>query len=318
VEPLNEIARQINDPMPAAIVHYVRLWPLLNVAELEQASGAAEGMIAFYDPEKHGNIAYLYGYDFGALAYGFGSWVQWMLGYPDRALKWLDESILIARKLNHPFTLAFSLLCGCELHWFLRDLQMVNRYTEELVPLSAEKGFVYWEGHGIFYRGERKTLEGQIQQGIAEMRQGLAIMRGTGTETCLTRLLARIADACMKMGQLDEGLAAIEEAMGFVQKFDERYVEAELHRLKGELFLLQGKDETDAESCFVRAIEVSRRQKAKSWELRTAMSLSRLRLRQGRREEGRQLLGEAYHWFTEGLETADLREARALLEKMNS
>jgi predicted ATPase len=318
VEPLNEIAKQINDPMPAAIVHYVRLWPLLNVAELEQASGAAEGMIAFYDPEKHGNIAYLYGYDFGALAYGFGSWVQWMLGYPDRALKWLNESILIARKLNHPFTLAFSLLCGCELHWFLRDLQMVNRYTEELVPLSAEKGFVYWEGHGIFYRGERKTLEGQIQQGIAEMRRGLAIMRGTGTETCLTRLLARMADACMKMGQLDEGLAAIEEAMGFVQRFDERYMEAELHRLKGELFLLQGKDETDAESCFVRAIDVSRGQKAKSWELRAAMSLSRLRLRQGRCEEGRQLLGEAYHWFTEGLETADLREAGALLEKMNS
>ena len=106
--------------------------------------------------------------------------------------------------------------------------------------------------------------------------------------------------------------------MGFVQKFDERYVEAELYRLKGELFLLQGKDETDAESCFVRAIEVSRTQKAKSWELRAAMSLSRLRLRQGRREEGRQLLGEAYHWFTEGFETADLREAGALLEKMNS
>jgi len=240
-----------------------------------------------------------------------------MLGYPDRALNWLNQSISIARKLNHPFTLAFSLLCGCELHWFLRNPHMVNTCTEELIPLSAEKGFVYWQGHGIFYRGERQALEGQARHGIAQMREGIAMMRATGTETCLTRLLARMADACMRIGQLDEGLAATVEAIGFVRTFDERYMEAELYRLEGELYLMLGKDDADVEDCLRHALDVSRRQQARSWELRAAMSLSRLWLKQGKPEEARRLLGEAKDWFTEGFETPDLKEAKALLEKMN-
>lgn len=353
VKQADEIAQTIQDPMLTVIVQDIRLWPLLNVAELVEARDAAEKLIAFYDPERHGGLAYMYGYDFGVLGYGFGSWAQWFLGYPDRALNWFSESIAFARRLNHPFTLAFSMLCGCELHWFLRDFQMVNRYTEELIPLSAEKGFIYWQAHGIFYRGEKQTLEGQAERGIAEMRRGLAMMRATGTETCLTRLLARMADACMKAGQLDEGLASIEEAMGFMRQFDERYMEAELYRLKGELVLLRGKGdahvdvhagvdvhgdasadahadfeadaeigsragaEIDAESFFSRALEVSRRQQAKSWELRSAMSLCRLWRRQGKREEARKLLVEIYHWFTEGFETPDLKEAAALLEEMD-
>ncbi len=160
-------------------------------------------------------------------------------------------------------------------------------------------------------------LEGGKVRGIALMREGLAMMRGTGTETCLTRLLARVAHACIEMEELGEAGGAVAEGMEFVERFDERYMEAELTRLKGELHLLQSGDEPGAEQCFIRALEVARRQGARAWELRAAMSLSRLWWTEARQEEARQLLGQILAWFTEGFSSADLKDARTLLETMN-
>jgi tetratricopeptide (TPR) repeat protein len=316
MERVAEMAKAAGDPTLTAVVHYSNIWPLLNVAELEKARECAECMLQIYDPAKYSHWPYLYGYDYGVMALGFGSWVQWILGYPDRALSWNKQSISLARKQGHPFTLAFALLGGCEVHWFLRDLESVNAYTDELIPLAAEKGFVYWEGHGIFYRGERWTLEGRVKEGIAEMRRGLDMMLGTGTGTCLTRLLTRVADACREVGEFEQGLSTVAEAMELVQRFDERYMEVELHRLRGELLLMGNEPEAEAEKCFLEALEVSRRQNAKSWELRAAMSLGRLRVRQGRRDEARALLSGVYNWFAEGFGTPDLRDAKALLEGM--
>jgi len=328
VEQVAAMARVANDPMLTAVVHYSNIWPLLNVAELEKARECAECMLQIYDPNKHSHWAYLFGYDYGVMAFGFGSWVQWLLGYPDRALSWNQQSISLSRKLRHPFTLAFALVGGCEVHWFLRDSEAISRYTDELIPLAAEKGFVYWEGHGVFYRGESWTLEGRVEEGIAEMRRGLAMMRGTGTGTCLTRLLTRVADACRKVGEIEQGLSAVSEAMELMRRFDERYMEAELHRLKGELLLMShGSEagtlaaagaaaEAEAEKCFLEALEVSRKQSARSWELRAAMSMTRLRTAQGRRDEARALLSGVYDSFTEGLDTPDLKDAKALLGRL--
>jgi predicted ATPase len=316
-EQLRAIAGRADDRALDAIVNYTLTWPLLNVAEFDRARECAERMIEFYDPEKHGHWAYLYGYDFGVIAFSFGSIINWFLGFPDTALRWGRESVAVARRLGHPFTLAFSLTIASELHWFLRDPETVNEYTDELIPLAAEKRFVYWEGHGVFYRGERWTLEGRVDEGIAEMRRGLAMMRGTGTETCLTRLLTRVADACRKVGEIEKGLSAVSEAIELVRRFDERYMEAELHRLRGELLLARGgleQSPAEAESCFLQSLEVSRKQSAKSWEVRAAMSLSRLWTKQGRPDEARELLSGVYGWFTEGFDTPDLKEARALLE----
>ena len=326
VEQLSAMAKTAGDPTLTAIVHYTNIWPLLNVAELETARESAECMLRMYDPDKHGNWAYLYGYDYGVMALGFGSWVQWLLGFPDRALSWNRQSISLARKLGHPFTLGFALLGGCEVHWFLRDLESVNAYTEELIPLAADKGFVYWEGHGVFYRGERWVLEGRAKEGVAEMRRGLEMMLGTGTGTCMTRLLARMADVCRRVGDVETGLSVVSEAMGLVLKLDERYMEAELNRLRGELILAsrgsaaraKAEAETEAERCFLEALEVSRRQSAKSWELRAAMSLGRLWARQGKRGEARELLYAAYGWFSEGFETPDLQDARELLKQLEA
>ncbi len=149
------------------------------------------------------------------------------------------------------------------------------------------------------------------------MRRGLAIMEGTGTLTCFTRLLARVADACRKTGETEEGLAAVNEAIDVVGKYDERYMEAELYRLKGEMLRMRGETEHEVEKYFQKAIGLSRRRLAKSWELRAAMSLSRMFRKQGKTAEAHKLLEETYGWFKEGFDTPDLKEAKALLEELS-
>jgi predicted Ser/Thr protein kinase/tetratricopeptide (TPR) repeat protein len=316
LDQVTQIAEQSKDPMLEAISYYMNVWPLLNVGELVKTAECAEHMKAIYDPEKHGFMAYIFGYDLGVLNLAFGSWALWILGYPDQALKQTLEAMGIARKLGHPHTLAFILLSACELNWFLRDFEKINVYTEELVPLSEKNGLIYMGAHGYFYRGERQALEGKIKEGIKEMRRSLAIMEGTGTLTCFTRLMARVVDACRKAGAIEEGLVAVNEALGVVQKYDERYVEAELYRLKGELLGMRGEPENEVEKYFQQALEVSRRQLAKSWELRAAMSLARLMQKQGKQKEAYELLNGVFSWFTEGFDFPDLKDAKTLLEEL--
>lgn len=314
---INKIAEQSGDPMQVAISYYAVTWALLNLSKFTQTLEHAKRMNTLYDPEKHGTLGYIFGYDLGVLNRAFGAWALWFLGYPDQALEEFNIAIAHARKLNHPHTLAFALVGGCELHWFLRDRQGVNKYAQELAPLSDEQGFIYWQGHGIFYRGERQTLEGQVQEGIKQMHQGLEIMRATGTETCLTRLLSRMADACRASGKIDEGLSVIAEALEVKCKYEELYMEAEIYRLKGELLLMKGEAETEAEELFRQAIKVSRQQQAKSLELRAVMSLSRLLQKRGEKAGARKLLEKIYAWFTEGFDTPDLEEAKVLLEELS-
>ncbi len=317
LEQIVQIAEQSKDPMLEAISNFSPTWALLNVGELVQAVEHCKHGMASYDPEKYGFMAYLFGYDIGAVVLGLGSWAQWMIGYPDQALRQLDEAMNIARKLGHPHTLAFVLMIACELSWFLGNFPRIDKDTEEIVPFSEKNGFIYIAAHGYFYRGERAVREGKVKEGIAQMRQGLAIMEATGTLVCFSRLRARIAEACRKAGDLEEGLSAVDWAFEAVEKHDERYMEAEIYRLKGELLWMRGEPENEIEKYFLQAIEVARRQQAKSWELRATMSLSRLWQKQGKREEARKILEEIYSWFTEGFATPDLIEAKALLEELS-
>jgi len=317
LEQLTQIAEQLKDPMLEAISHYSDGPALLNVGELVQSVEHVKHWRASYDPEKFGFMAYLFGYDVGVFNLGIGSWALWIIGYPDQALRQLDEAVAIARNLGHPHSLAFALLTACELNWFLANFPRIDKDTEELIPFCEKNGFIYIAAHGYFYRGERAVLEGKVKEGIAQMRQGLTIMEATGTLTCFSRLRARIADACRKAGALEEGLSAVDWAFEAVQKYDERYMEAELYRLKGELLRMRGEPDNEVEKYFCKAIELSRQWLAKSWELRAVMSLSRLRQRQGKREEARKILEEVYSWFTEGFTTPDLIEAKALLEDLS-
>ena len=312
-----QIAEQLKDPIIDAISHFSDGWALLNVGELVRSVEHVKHWSASYDPEKFGFMAYLFGYDVGVFNLGLGSWGQWIIGYPDQALRQLDDAVAIARKLGHPHSLAFALLTACELNWFLGNFPRIDKDTEELIPFCEKNGFIVVAAHGYFYRGEKAVLAGKIKEGIAQMRRSLAIMEATGTLTCFSRLRARIADACRKAGDPEEGLSAVDWAFEAVEKYDERYMEAELNRLKGELLRMRGEPENEVEKYFRKAIELSRLRLAKSWELRATMSLSRLWQKQGKREEARKILEEVYSWFTEGFTTPDLVEAKTLLEDLS-
>jgi adenylate cyclase len=317
LEQMSQIADQSKDPMLEAICCFSHTWPLLNVGELVQSIEYAKRLMDVYNQEKHGFLAYLFGYDVGVFNLGIGSWALWILGYPDQALRQLNDAVNIARQVGHPHSLAFVLLLSCELNWFLGSFPRIDKDTEELVTLCEKNGFIYIGAHGYFYRGERAVFEGRVKEGIAQMRQNLAIMEATGTMTCFSRLRARIADACRKTGELEEGLSAVDWAFEAVEKYDERYMEAEIYLLKVDLLRMQGKPEDEAEKYFRQAIEISRQRMAKSWELRATVSLSRLWQSQGKREEARHILQEIYSWFTEGFTTPDLIEAKALLDGLS-
>jgi len=315
---ITKIAEQTGDPLQKAICSYTTIWALLNIGELTKSAEHAKEMNALYDPEKHGFLAYIFGYDLGVINRGFGSWALWFLGYPDQARKDLDMAMEHAYRLDHPHTIAFGLVGACEMDWFLGDKEAGDRHLEELTRISNEKGFVYWQAHAVFYEGEKIGFEGKVKEGIAQMHQGLAMIEATGIQTCFTRLLARLADVCLKTGQIDEGLTSIDEASEVRCKFDEKYMEAEHYRLKGELLLRKGASEDEVMKLFEQAVEVSKQQQAKSLELRAVMSKSRLLQRQGKKREAHKLLNETYSWFTEGFDTADLKEAKALLEELKN
>jgi predicted ATPase len=195
------------------------------------------------------------------------------------------------------------------------DVQALRDNAEELVRLQREKVSV-WSGTGECFLGGALVLLGQVQEGLAQVREGIGIVRSRGVAVGLSVALASLAEVQARVGRSEEALAALAEALAFSEQTDERYPEAELYRLGGELLLMQG-NETEAEISLHQAIEVARRQQAKSWELRATTSMARLWQQQGRIEEARHLLAEIYAWFTEGFDTPDLTEARTLLEEIS-
>ncbi len=315
-EQINKIVEKTGDPLQKAISSFTTIWAFLNVAELVKTVEHAKEMNALYNPEKHGFLAYIFGFDLGVINRVFGGWALWFLGYPDKARRDSEMAVEHAYTFGHPHTIAFVLVGACEMDWFLGDKEEGRRHLQELSRISNEKGFVYWQGHAVFYEGETTALEGKIDEGIAQMHQGLAIMKSTGIQTCFTRLLARLADTCLKTGKIEGGLTAIDEAIEVRCKFDERYMEAEHYRLKGELLLKKGASEDEVMELFEQAVEVSKQQQAKSLELRAVMSISRLLQKQGKIQKAYKLLDETYEWFTEGFNTADLKEAKSLLDEL--
>jgi len=240
-----------------------------------------------------------------------------MLGYPDQALQGIYEVLDLAQELAHPFSLAMALVYAALLHQFRREVQAVQERAEALMTLSTEQGFPVWLAMGTVLRGWALMAQGEEAEGIAQMRQGLAAHQATGSELIRPYYLSLLAEAYGKVGQPEEGLTVLVEALATVDNTGERFWEAALHRRKGELLLIQqGQKVGEAEECFRKALDIARRQQAKSFELRAAMSLSRLWQHQGKQDEARQMLAEIYGWFTEGFDTADLKEAKILLEEL--
>ena len=218
-----------------------------------------------------------------------------------------------------PYSLATALTFAAIFHQFCRDWPLTQARAEQAVALSTAQGFPFWLGHGTVLRGWALAMQGHSTEGMAQIRQGIATWRATGAEITRPYALALLAEACGQAGQPDEGLSLLAEALAVVHQHGERYYEAELYRLMGALLLTQACPEPrmpEAEACFWQAIDLARQQQAKSRELRAVMSLSRLWQQQGKRHAAQQLLAEVYGWFTEGFDTADLQEAKRLLEEL--
>jgi class 3 adenylate cyclase/predicted ATPase len=286
--------------------------------ELLQAREHLEEAIARYDPKEPQSR----GFPFYQIDPGVGARVNlgstlWQLGYPEQALTRSQESLALARGLSHPVTQAHALLYATYLHRLRGESRAVLEGAEALIALSNEHGFLQYAGIGAFHRAMALADQGQLQEEIAGMRAILEAMQAGGLVLASPVLLAALGEAYGKAGQTEEGLALLDEAQGLLAKTGERAFEAETHRVKGEVLLARSPpDRTQAEASFREALEVARRQSAKSWELRAATSLARLWQRQGKRDEARDLLAPVYTWFTEGFDTKDPRDAKALLEEL--
>jgi predicted ATPase len=290
----------------------------LQLGELPRARDHFEQGIALYDPAQHRAQAFVYGgHDPGICCRAQAAVALWLLGYPDQAVQRSQEALTQARELAHPFSLANALEFASYLHQLRREGRQTQAHAEALLALAREQGFAARATKAQIARGWALAAQGCGAEGVALIRQGLDAERATGAAKGRAYYLALLAEGYATAGDAEAGLRAVADALEAMQHTGERHHAAELHRLKGELRLTRSTEpHAKAEACFQQALDIACRQQAKSLELRAAMSLARLWQCQGKRNEARQLLAPVYDWFTEGFDTADLQEAKALLEAL--
>lgn len=316
-EQLLSLAQRQPDPALLLEAHHALGLTLYYVGAFATARTHVEQGIALYDPQQHATAQTTHGPgNHGVRGHAVWSRLLWVLGYPDQAVRRGQEALTMAQALAHPFSLADTLLWSTILHQSRREWQTAQAHAEALLALATEQGFAFYVTRGAFYRGTALAAQGLGEAGLAQMCQALATLREAGIELAMSFYLTHLAEAYGRVGQIGQGLHLLAEARALVDKTGERYHTAELYRLHGELLLLQPvPDVQTAEACFLHALATARRQGAKSLELRAAMRVSRLWHGQGKRAEARQLLAEIYNWFTEGFDTADLQEAKGLLDQ---
>jgi predicted ATPase len=242
---------------------------------------------------------------------------MWILGYPEQSLQKSAEALHLAEALAHPHILASTLVIAAHCSQMRREVRTTQAQAEAVITLATEQRFPFWLAEATIFVGWVQAQQGQGTEGITQIQHGLATRQAIGIELTQPVFLTMLAEAYENEGQPAEGLAVLADAFTRVDTTGERWREAELHRLQGELLLRQAiPDAAQAETCFQQALAIARHQQAKSWELRAATSLSRLWQHQGKRAAARELLVPLYGWFTEGFDTADLQEAKALLAEL--
>jgi class 3 adenylate cyclase/predicted ATPase len=311
------LAQRVQDPALLLQADHALGVTLVYLGDLAPARVRLEQGIALYDVQHHHAQSVLYsGHDPGVCCLVHAAWVLWLLGYPAQALMRGQEAHALARVLAHPFSVTHALQWTAMLAQLCRDIQTTQALTEAAIALSMEQGFAGYTAGVTLVRGWAQVHQGQ-DEGIAQITQGLAALRAMGSEYLSTYYLGVLAEAYGHVGHPEAGLRVLTEALVAAHNTGVRYYEAELHRLRGVLLLQHiAPDAQHAEACFHQALDVARHQQAKSLELRTAISLSRLWQQQGKQAEAYALLAPIYGWFTEGFDTADLQEAKALLEEL--
>jgi predicted ATPase len=246
---------------------------------------------------------------------GYLGIVLFCLGYPDQALAWSNAAVAEARRLAHPPTLAESLANGSLTLSLVGDNAALVEWADQLFEVATEQGFPQWRAEGTIYRGWVNAKNGDLAEGISLLRSGTIAFRATGAELWMPYGFILFARALEIAEKIEEAVTQSDEALEIVEKTGVRWLAAELHRHKGELLLRLGQPDA-AEELYRKALSIAREQEAKMWELRAATSLARLRRDQGRRASARDLLAPVYDWFTEGFETPDLKDAKALLDEL--
>jgi predicted ATPase len=316
-EELLLLAQRQHDPTLLVFAHLSLGSTLFHSGALVQARVHLEQGMALNVPPLEHAPAFLYGHGAGVVCISWLALTLWLLGYPDQAQQRGHEALTRARQLAQPLGLAFALDWVAWLHQLRREPQTTQDQAEAAMALCTEQGFAQLLAFGRVLRGWVLAARQQGEDGITHIRQGLAAYQATGAAVGRPQQLALLAEAHGQVGQAEAGLAVLAEALTVVGHTGERNYEAELHRLTGQLLLARsGAHHTEAEACFRQALDMARRQQAKSLELRAAVSLSRLWQQQGKCTEAYDLLAPVYGWFTEGFDTADLQDARALLDAL--
>jgi predicted ATPase len=344
------LAQQTSDSTVFLIAHCMLSLPAQSRGEFITAREHFDKGLSLYDPQQHRFMALLYGDDPGITCLSLRAFALWFLGYPDQALQSAQEGLALARALDLPYNLAFALDIATWIHFYRGDPQAAQTCLAPLSPLVSEQGFQFFSAESAILQGWVMSEQGREAEGLARMRPGVVAYHATGAEMSRPTQLGLLAKTYGKVGQIQEGLATVAEAFAVMNKTGEYCLEAELYRLKGQLTLAQSKVqrlgssvkkrpkakvqgskskvgvpqstihnsqlEAEAEACFLKAIEIARRQQAKSLELRATVSLARLWQQQGNQKEAHRMLSSVYDWFTEGFDTADLQEAKTLLREL--
>jgi class 3 adenylate cyclase/tetratricopeptide (TPR) repeat protein len=303
------------DDTRRALAHRAQGCSLFFRGEFESGWESFRQAIDLWDVDKTRAEILVYGEDPSVLCRAYGSWLLWFLGYPDKSSVLICKALADAQQLSNPFIYAMALGLASALHVHRNEFSQALERADASSALSAEHGFPQWTAYAMIYRGRARAELGRADNGIAEMEQGWADWQALGAKLATAQATLGLAAACAKAGRIAAGFDWIKVAAEHARTFHERLLAAEIHRVHGEL-LLERAATGDAEACLRRSIEIARRQKAKSLELRTAMVLAQLWQHQGQRQAAYDLLAPMYDWFSEGFDSPDLRNARALLDDL--
>jgi tetratricopeptide (TPR) repeat protein len=292
------------------------------MGEFAGARQHAERACHLYDPAAIESYRAVYpAPDLRLGALFMAAYAMCCLGYPETCLAHAGEAVALARMLADPFNLMMALTISAMVHCLYRSGETSLRLADEAMHIAMERGFQQWLAFPLACRGSALIQLNCAEEGVTQLREGVAAYRATGAEGRMTDLLGSLAEGCAHSGRMAEGLQAVAEGLALSEKTGQRRYDAELYRIRGELLLKQDTDanaENEAYACFRQALEIARGQQAKWWELRATVSLARLLAKQGRRDEARTMLSGIYNWFTEGFDSADLKEAKALLDELTA
>jgi predicted ATPase len=316
-EQLYTLAQHAAAPAPRLEAHDALGTTLYFLGDYAAAWAHLEQGIALIDPAAQHALTLRHDVAPGVQCLAFAALTLWCLGYPAQAVRRSQEALALAQELAHPHSLAWTQNFAAWLHHRRREAPAVQAQAEALLTLATAQGFPLLVAYGTCWRGWALAAQGQGAAGLAQIHQGLTALLAMGQTLAQPLCLALLAEAAGHSGQVEEGLRLLAEALAAIEVMGRGELLAETYRLQGELQLRQAvPDAAQAEACFHHALAIARRQQAKSWELRAAMSLSRLWQQHGKREEAHALLAPLYGWFTEGFDTADLQEAKTLLEEL--